>query len=978
MTADPPPDSDRYAEVRELGVGGLGRVVAVFDRDLQREVARKDLLADDDDARARFLREARVTARLEHPNIVPVHDLGSDGDRPYYTMRCLEGRTLGDALEDQDLAGRLSLLGHLLDVAQAMAYAHAQGVVHRDLKPDNVMIGAFGETWVVDWGLAGPAGPTAPPGQAAPSGPAADGHVQALDGPRLTHAGRLMGTPAYMSPEQARGEPADERSDVFSVGGMLYTVLTGRPPWPGGAGEALAAAALGEVANPRGDDVPEPLVAIALRALASAPDDRYADAAGVAADLQAWLEGRRVSAYTYSAREALTLLGTRHRRSLLLGTVVLLASLTQAAWTFDAVRQERDAARSAESAMSLSLSDALAIRAQTAAAASDPMTAEAYAVEALLHHRSPLALGVLAGVRAAWTPQLSQVVPTPGGCIHLDVHRGQLLCGGVWGAVWITPSGRELSRWEGHIRALGFAPDGRAALARHGWVGITTPEAGPLREFSAARVRDLSWSSGGELAWVDGRDLVVDGSLVTALPLSEVRSVAWSADGERLVAGSIHARAWVLARDGTILSTLASDSASYAVGLSAARAWIGGLESMLGFEVGSGERRATLSSGAGFVTRFVRFPGGLLGGATDLGDVLLWEPDGTLRARLPLHGHPSADLASDADRLYTGGGRSGIRVWELPPWHASVHRLTEGVAQVVSGEGWIAVRDGAGGVHAWSHPEGRALPLPAVGARGAHSLSAVGPLLVRSIDSARVDVVDPRTGARLRELPVPHGALMVGGRPDGFLVRHPQGLGWVSAEDGLMLSEWASEGVIRSISLKGERLAIAVGQRVEIVDGDLRRQAVIPTEVEPHTVALSADGTRVAWSSRDGVVRVLDRRTDLRSSWTAHEQLVSWLSWRGDRLYSASWDHSIRVWRGGELEASLEGHTDRVSEASWQGDQLWSAGWDRTVRRWDLSVLDRSVDSLREEASQRSGLAVDGARVRFVGLTSAGASTAAP
>ncbi|CAN0591236.1 unnamed protein product, partial [Laminaria digitata] len=157
----------RYSGEREVGRGGLGRGAATYDRHLARQVAKKELLTAEQEAAqagsgsqsqavARFLREARVTAQLEHPNIVPVYELGRrDGGELYYTMKLVRGRTLKAAIAAaDDMQDRLSLLSHFVDLCQAIAYAHSRGVIHRDIKPDNVMIGEFGETLVLDWGVA--------------------------------------------------------------------------------------------------------------------------------------------------------------------------------------------------------------------------------------------------------------------------------------------------------------------------------------------------------------------------------------------------------------------------------------------------------------------------------------------------------------------------------------------------------------------------------------------------------------------------------------------------------------------------------------------------------------------------------------------------------------------------------------------------------------------------------------------------------
>jgi serine/threonine protein kinase len=248
-------------------------VYAVVDTALGRTVARKELLDGADAGRLR--REARVTASLEHPGIVPVYDAGEDAHgRPWYTMRVASRHTLADAIAEAGGASRrrVALVRRVLAAAEAVAYAHTRGVVHRDLKPANILVGEHGETQVADWGLAvsvgdGATGPTALP----------------------------VGTPAWMSPEQAAGAPADPRFDVYALGAILLAVATGRPPFHDlPSSEVLAALRRGEALAPRPEDGPAELVAIARQALAADPSQRYAGAGAFAEELARWLDGERV------------------------------------------------------------------------------------------------------------------------------------------------------------------------------------------------------------------------------------------------------------------------------------------------------------------------------------------------------------------------------------------------------------------------------------------------------------------------------------------------------------------------------------------------------------------------------------------------------------------------------------------------------------------------------------------------------------
>jgi serine/threonine protein kinase len=288
----PPDDPDRYEPISEHARGGLGKVVRAIDHRLNRTVAVKQLLRHDEGHEQRFVREALITARLQHPGIVPVHEAGRwPNGEPYYVMKLVEGRTLKELVTfARTLHDRLALLPHVIAISDAIAYAHSEGVIHRDLKPANVVVGAFGETVVVDWGLALDRDDQLP----VTSGAGAAG---------LTSSGSIVGTPAYMPPEQARGEPVDARADVYALGAVLYELLAGAAPYS----DSVIANVLEQViAGPptplhkRALGVPHELAGIVAKAMARDREDRYVNASAFADDLRRYQTGRLVSAHAYS------------------------------------------------------------------------------------------------------------------------------------------------------------------------------------------------------------------------------------------------------------------------------------------------------------------------------------------------------------------------------------------------------------------------------------------------------------------------------------------------------------------------------------------------------------------------------------------------------------------------------------------------------------------------------------------------------
>ena len=350
-----------YREFRFHAEGGLGEVFMAHGEDLNRDVALKFIKTQrvhDPDCQRRFFQEAEITGRLEHPGIVPVYSLGHDGDgSPCYAMRFIRGRTLEDAIQEFHGAGGpgpagrphqlRGLIKRLVAVCNTIAYAHSRGVLHRDLKPKNIMLDKYDETLVVDWGLARPFGRS--------EADRALGEETLTPSSGSSGSGSptagVVGTPAYMSPEQADGrwDLVGPPSDVYSLGATLYVLLTGRAPFEGRhVGEVLDRVRRGEFPPPRQVRpwVPGSLDAVCRKSMALKIEDRYPTALALAEDLEHWLADEPVTAYRDPLGVRLARWGRRHRTAAVSATALLvMAAAAMTVTTVLVERQKREVVR---------------------------------------------------------------------------------------------------------------------------------------------------------------------------------------------------------------------------------------------------------------------------------------------------------------------------------------------------------------------------------------------------------------------------------------------------------------------------------------------------------------------------------------------------------------------------------------------------------------------------------------------------------
>jgi hypothetical protein len=497
---DPP--AERFEARGELGRGGMGRVDEAYDRGLDRPVAIKHMLSAEGVDLARFEREARITARLEHPAIVPIHDAGRTADgMPYYVMRRVDGRPLSELVASRSLAERLALVPNVLAACDAAAYAHARDVIHRDIKPSNILIGPFGETLLIDWGLAremqerDDAKPAILPSE-----------------PELTRAGTVAGTPGFMAPEQARGETVDARADVFALGATLFYVVAGQLPWQvASATELVDLAGAGREPDWRlvPHDVPPELRAVLVKAMAGDPEQRYADAGELAADLRRFITGNLVGAYDYGLLARIVRFARRHRAAVAVALISALSLVAIGTVSIRRVVAERDAANAARALAEArereagELADGVLVQQAATLADLDPVGAiavlrrlrasstrwrEAWsaAVSAWLH-------GVPFGFIGSRLPTLVAIAGDQRHAFAIEQMSGQI------SLIDLIARTRRVLPALGRVRAAEWADDGRhIAIALEGKLVLFEHATGGVRELPLD-VTELSGDRRGRL-----------------------------------------------------------------------------------------------------------------------------------------------------------------------------------------------------------------------------------------------------------------------------------------------------------------------------------------------------------------------------------------------------------------------------------------------------------------------------------------------
>ncbi|MDX2008645.1 MAG: serine/threonine-protein kinase [Myxococcaceae bacterium] len=916
----------------ELGRGGMGRVLRLEDVHLRREVAVKELLHEHHPAHSvsgpglanLFVREAQVLARLEHPGVVPIYELGRRADgTPYYAMRKIHGRPLTKALEAAaTLDERLTLLPHLVDVAHTVGFAHSRGVVHRDLKPDNVMVGAFGETLVVDWGLA------------------------LVEGDNDSE-GQLAGTPAYMSPEQVNGRRLDARSDVWSIGVMLFELLSGRLPYDApSVTELLAKVQRDEPPSLSSLEkaVPKPLAAVVMKALARDPADRFSDGEALADAL-----GRAMRARTARGL-AVPLMGA-------VGVVAVLIVLLASQRTVSSLEAQRasDQVRALDAQRArrrqLAESAAMALRAD------DRLEARRLTTAALSDGPEPLARGVEWMLLAEGVPSQAWRAPVEAGCAHLAVLDGQVLCStlngverfdAATGAALEKLSAGPTAGWLPTVAALGSELVVAGADNRALFTWRPSEPKGPRTDLFPESITTVAPGAGGVLVGLRSGEVFRQPSTgartaVLRLP-GRVRALA--ADGETVAAANdSFIRVLRAGREQTI------DRATVALEFGAGGTLFAGVERSVLRVSPAGD--TTLFSGHRDAVTALATGRRLASGDAE-GSVRVWRDDGTTDVAFRAFSPGVQALTWSADEallLVAPRGRS-LEAWKLPEPRRQPPDDGVPTAQVALTRGWVltGLRDGRVRKLDLSTQQTTFLEVRHEGAvralaevPGAETPDALrlltggddGQVLAQRWNGA-VEVLHPASAARVTSVAVsPDGARAAWALDDGTFV--------VFALQQGQVVRRAREHVIRALRFSGDSRTLAVGR-------DDRRVSWVRAEDGLETgqlEGLDAAVLALAWRGPDLVLSLANGHVKL---WSAADQRVVrtftqpsdrvtslGLNDTGRRLAAGSDDGHVYVWEleSGALVADVPADAGEVQLVAFTKDEaLIAAGTDRRLHRW--------------------------------------------
>jgi len=979
----------------ELGRGGMGRVLLAFDHHVGRDVAIKELLpmaggggtpatprspmSGSGQLVARFLREARVTGQLEHPSIVPVYEVGRrDDDTLYYAMKLVRGRTLREAIaECSSLPERLMLLSHVADLCYAVAYAHSRGVINRDIKPDNIMLGEFGETLVLDWGLAKILGKEDLRGREIAR------EIEQVDEAASGQTvAQFLGTPNYMPPEQAWGrlDEVDDRSDVWSIGAVLYQVLTGIPPFTGRTAFEVVGKVRDEPVLPVHEvqpDAPPELAAIAMRCLERKRDKRYQSAREVAEDIERYQSGARVAAYEYTSWELLKRFISRNKVATGAALLILLTLLISMGFVWNAYRSEQSVRRDLEES-----------EAQARSSAEEALQNEQRAVES-----EKLALDNEKDARIGLAEAFRQKALRKAGEQTLDAAlaynalslanredpdvRGAVLSGGplgpprhLWAAasaaiphaltlstdgrflaaangtrlvtIWELPEGRTLRTVEGTtgaIHTVRFSLDG-SWLAMGGEEGVdlvrTKGEQRPLRLQGTARgIAALSFLPDGKKLVGAGLYSITVWDVTTRVQVAtfageahSYRDIAVAPDGKSVavVTDEQEVHRYDLSRGkGKFLGYVPLPSGSVNAALSddglrvAVRTGNGDL-SVLPVDGSSSVRRLRLPARSR--PEFIAMPGGgLVVVAEKSGRVAVWDAkEGAPKTLVPGRKAGLSAVAADvpSQRLVTGGTDGKLRLWDL--------EASEELTGSSSGNSEIEVSVALGR----GNPGKEEARESSADGGAQVAWSPDGALVATSTGTRFVQVWDAATGREQTSVIWP-----------GAMVTE---LDFTENRKLRITGNATTCAAVDLEALKSERVDCPHQPRDEKTAKDSPEPPPFRTAVTAAPITASAwspGKTRLATMDGNGIIRCWEMWSWDHSALIGHSGAVHGVAFSPDgrHLASIGKDGKSRVWKLGS-KAETPNAAVLSQHESWgqrllfssSGSSVVSTGWDGTVR----------------------------------------------
>lgn len=976
-------ERNRYGVLGEVGQGGVGKVFSAHDARLDRVIALKELRYGSRTAELRFLREALMTARLQHPAIVPIYEAGRwPSGEPFYAMKLVSGQTLLEAIAARTkLEDRLTLVPHVLTVADAIAYAHAKRIIHRDVKPTNIVIGEFGETLVIDWGLAKDlANKDADDDAALPKEVGAADKEPFTD---LTLAGAIVGTPGYMSPEQAHGIVVDERADVYALGAVLYHVLAGTPPYDGTDATEIVKSVLVGPPKPieqRAKGAPLDLLAIVNKAMARDLEIRYRTASELAEDLRRFQTGQIVAAHRYSTPERFWRFVKRYQAAVIVFAIAFVFSTTGAIFS---IQRIVDAQRRAERGQSEAI-----ISEQRAIARADELTlAQA---RASLEQDPTKSIALLKSLSPQWSR---------------------------WGAVRTLAAdaaSRGIARiLRGHsapVQDFVFSPDGQMG------VSVGDDRRVLLHDLRNGQTRSLmthtdavwraAFSPDGKFLATSGRDkqihvwdFATNQERIFEGHTAPVTFVVFSPDGAYLASRGFQemVRLWDVATGHSRVLSRTKESrknergcvAFSPDGKSIAFADEGGVVLE---DIASGQRRFFGEIAPGGV-EIAFSPDGsrIVTGAED-GNVRLWDVMAGKSDFLYAHAGvraPVVGFAGSGAYVVSGGTTGTVHRWDIAMASLEVLGTHGGYIErmAVSRDGNDVVTAGADGtVRVWHVATGESQVFR--GFTGRATAAAISP------DGLTLAGASTDTTVRLwKNLPSP-------------AVASVGPIHWVAfAADGSSAATLGEDGIVRKTrfdasdkvssvsatkwngpinhatpppalmsteppfvySSNGRRIAAAYHDgTIRIFSDDNKDPVVLESGTdEAFDIDFSPDGKWIVAGYRGGTVRLWDIDDKRAVAITSHHDDVRAVAFSptGKTIASGAMDGTLRVTDVVVREPkNLEGHRGPILHVAFapNGSTLISASHDRTFRIWNVQTGESTVHELMGNAVRRLRLFPDG------------------